>query len=238
MERVRIIGSGRAGRALGSALGRRGWEVVGYLGRGDTIGDAATGVDILVIATPDAAVAEVAAGVTPVAGTTVVHLSGAMGPDVLAPHDQRAAVHPLVSLPDAARGADLLTSGAWFAVAGAAPAERIVEALGGRTVRVADGDRAGYHAAAAVASNHLVALLGQVERLAAQVGVPLEAFLDLAAGSLDNVRAMGPAAALTGPAARGDDATIAAHLEALPDDERSTYLALCEAARRLSRERR
>jgi predicted short-subunit dehydrogenase-like oxidoreductase (DUF2520 family) len=114
---------------------------------------------------------------------------------------------------------------------------RVVDDLDGRAVAVVDGDRAAYHAAAAVASNHLVALLGQVERLADAVGVPLEAFLDLAAGSLDNVRAVGPAAALTGPAARGDEATIAAHLAALAPDERATYEALVAEARRLASER-
>ena len=78
--------------------------------------------------------------------------------------------------------------------------------------------------------------MGQVERLAAVAGVPLEAFVDLAAGALDDVCAVGPAAALTGPAARGDEATIAAHLAALSPDERATYEALVLEARRLARE--
>ena len=46
----------------------------------------------------------------------------------------------------------------------------MVESLGGRLVTVADGDRATYHAAACMAANHVVALLGQVERVAATVG--------------------------------------------------------------------
>ena len=99
---------------------------------------------------------------------------------------------------------------------------------------VAADDRVAYHAAAVVASNHLVALLGQVERIAAPLGVPLEAFLDLAAGSLWNVRELGPADALTGPAARGDEATIDAHLAALDPAERSAYEVLAEQARRLA----
>jgi len=73
-----------------------------------------------------------------------------------------------------------------------------------------------------------------VARLADAIGVPLEAYLDLAAGSLDNVRTVGPSAALTGPAARGDEATVAAHLAALPAGEGATYRALAAEARRLA----
>ncbi len=96
---------------------------------------------MLVIATPDDAVADVAAAVVPVAGTTVVHLSGSLGLDALAPHPLQAAVHPLVPLPNGEVGAARLCSGVTFAVAGAPAAREIVECLGGRVVEVADGDR-------------------------------------------------------------------------------------------------
>ena len=66
-------------------------------------------------------------------------------------------------------------------------ATELVDVLGGRSFSVADDKRALYHATAAVSANHVVALLGQVERLASQVGVPLQAFLDMAQGSLDDV---------------------------------------------------
>jgi predicted short-subunit dehydrogenase-like oxidoreductase (DUF2520 family) len=98
---------------------------------------------------------------------------------------------------------------------------------------VADEDRAAYHAAAAIASNHLVALLGQAERVAASAGVPFEAYLDLVQATVDNVRALGPAAALTGPAARGDRATLDRHRAALAPDERAAYDTMVELARRL-----
>ena len=88
-----------------------------------------------------------------------------------------------------------------------------------------------------VASNHLVALLGQVERIAAEVDVPLDALIGLARGSLDNVAALGPADALTGPASRGDDETIERHREQLRQrlpDELPAYDALVDLARRLA----
>ena len=229
---LRVVGPGRAGGSLAGALGAAGWRVERPVRRGDDVARAAAGVDLLVIATPDAAIAEVAAAVQP-GDAVVAHLAGSLGLDALAPHEGRAAVHPLVSLPNAEVGAERLRDGAWFAVAGDPIAEEVVADLGGHAFTVADGDRATYHAAACIASNHLVALLGQVERVAATAGVPLEAYLDLVRGTVDNVAALGPAAALTGPAARGDWATIDRHLAALPDDEHDTYPAIVAAARRL-----
>ena len=233
MLRVRIIGPGRAGRSLGQALAAAGWTPAGELRRSDAVGDAARGVDLLVIATPDVSIGEVASAVEPVAATVVAHLSGSLGLEVLAPHARRAGIHPLVALPDPDIGARLLRAGAWFAVAGDPLARTVVAALGGHTLEVADHDRPAYHAAACIASNHLVALLGQVERVAALAGVPLDAYLDLVRATVDNVAALGPAAALTGPVARGDLATVAHHLAAIPEDERPAYEAMAALAGRL-----
>ncbi|HEX4081781.1 MAG TPA: DUF2520 domain-containing protein [Acidimicrobiales bacterium] len=225
MRTVRFIGAGRAGRSLSTALAAAGWDVVGLLGRRDDLTAAATGVDVLVIATPDDAVADVAAAVRPEPDTVVLHLSGSLGLDVLAPHGRRAALHPLVPLPNPTVGARRLAGGVTFAVAGDPVARLMAESLGGRTVEVADADRAAYHAAACIAANHVVALLGQVERVATAVGLPLDAFLDLTRAAVDDVGRLGPRGALTGPAGRGDWATLARHLDALPQEERAAYNA-------------
>jgi len=228
---VRIIGHGRAGGAFAIALAEVGWSV-DVLDREAPVSDAADGVDLVLITTPDAAIVEVAAAVSP-GDAVVAHVAGSLGLDVLAGHPRVAAVHPLISLPDAQIGAERLRSNGWFAIAGDPIAAEVVQALGGRTVAVADEDRAVYHCAASIAAGHVVALLGQVERLAAGIGVPLEAYLDLAQGGLDSVRTLGPAAAVTGPAARDDAATIARHRDAIPADELATYDALFHEVRRL-----
>lgn len=234
MQSVRFIGRGRAGGALALALSGLGWEVRRPLGRGDDPADAAAGVDLLVIATPDDAVAEVAAAVRPVEGTVVLHLAGSLGTGVLAPHRRRAALHPLVPLPDPSSGARRLTGGVTFAVAGDRLAATIAGQLGGRVVEVADADRPAYHAAACIAANHVVALLGQAERVAASAGLGIDAFLDLARAAVDDVARLGPAAALTGPASRGDWTTLARHRDALDPSERSGYHAGVALARRLA----
>lgn len=233
MASVRIVGPGRAGAALALALRRAGWVVAEPRRHGDDLTDAAAGVDLLLIATPDAAIAGVAAAVDPRPTAVVAHLAGSLGLDVLAPHPRRAALHPLVALPDAEVGAARLAAGAWFAVAGDPLVAEVVADLEGRSFEVADEQRARYHAAACIASNHLVALLGQVERVAGPVGVPLEAYFDLIRATVDNVADLGPGAALTGPVARGDQATIERHLAALPPEERPAYEVMVDAAKRL-----
>jgi len=140
-----------------------------------------------------------------------------------------------MALPEPIIGAARLADNGWFAVAGDPLATDLALALGGRTFPVDDEQRALYHATAAVSANHLVTLLGQVERLAASAGVPVEAFFDLARGSFDDVVSQGAVRALTGPAARGDLATIEAHQAAIPDAERELYDALTDAASRLGR---
>lgn len=234
MNRVRIIGPGRAGTSLATALSRAGWDVLPMLGRGADLGGAGAGTDLLLIATPDQAIAEVVAAVEPLPSTVVAHVSGSAGLRPLVAHPRRAVLHPLVALPDAERGAERLV-GAWFGLAtdGDSLAAEAVASLRGRVVHIAETGWARYHAAAVIASNHLVALLGQAERVAASVGAPVEAFLDLARGSLVDVATLGPRAALTGPVRRGDSATVARHLDALPPDERPAYEAMAREAARL-----
>jgi predicted short-subunit dehydrogenase-like oxidoreductase (DUF2520 family) len=227
-----IVGAGRAGLAFAGALGDRGWTVR-LLRRGDDVAGAAEGTDVVLLCVPDRDVAPVAQAISP-GPAVVAHVAGSLTLDVLAPHEPRASVHPLVSLPPAPLGAARLSAGGWFAVAGHPVGAEIARALGGRVIEVRDEDRPVYHAAACVAANHLVVLLGQVERLAASIDVPLAAYLDLARGAVDNVAALGALAALTGPAARGDDATLAAHRAALPEAELGVYDCLASAARRLA----
>jgi predicted short-subunit dehydrogenase-like oxidoreductase (DUF2520 family) len=76
--------------------------------------------------------------------------------------------------------------------------------------------------------------MGQVARNADVVGVPFEAYLDLARSTLANVHALGPAAALTGPIVRGDWTTVRRHLAVLPPGDRATYLAVAAEAARLA----
>lgn len=231
---VRVIGPGRAGGSLAYALAGAQWTVLASLGRGDEFADAAKDTDVLVIATPDDTIAGIAAQVEPVAGTLVVHLSGSLTLDVLDPHPRRASLHPLASLSDPRQGAALLAAECPVAVAGDAGVLGLAEALGAVPFAVDDEQRALYHATAVVAANHLVALMAQVERLAERCEVPAEAFWRMSAAVLDSVRQQGPAAALTGPAARGDVDTITRHLAALPAEEVSVYRTMAVAAASLA----
>ncbi len=231
--RFRVIGPGRAGRSFQAALTSKGWNCVGVISRGESVKDAAADVDLVLVTVHDGSIAAIAAAIEP-GEAVLVHTSGAKTLDVLAPHPRVASVHPLISLPDPDVGAARLLDDATFAVAGDPVAWQIVAALDGKPIEVTEELRPVYHATAAVTANHLVALCGQVERLAAMAGVPVSAYWEMMALTLDNVRASGAAAALTGPAARGDLATVAAHLRAIGPDERNLYLTLSDAAAKLA----
>jgi predicted short-subunit dehydrogenase-like oxidoreductase (DUF2520 family) len=255
---VALIGPGRAGTTVALALMELGWTVSAVAGRAPDapstksaaaclacspalVSDAARGAALVVVATPDRAIEQVVLTAEPAIepGALVVHLAGSRGLDVFAPLLERrtgvrvGALHPLQSFPSASIGLERLR-GAWAAVAGDPEVAELARALGLRPFELADADRGRYHAAAVVASNHLVALLGQVERLAASCSVPFEAFAPLVLASVQNAFALGPAAALTGPVARGDLTTVEQHLRDLDPAERDAYRALARESARLT----
>ncbi|MGB3410335.1 MAG: Rossmann-like and DUF2520 domain-containing protein [Microthrixaceae bacterium] len=241
---VRIIGAGRAGGAFDLALRRAGWQVELISHARITAETSATdgaipaledvdGVDLVLLCVPDRVVADVARSITVSDSVVVAHCSGSLGLDVLAPAPRRASIHPLVPLADPTTGSALLR-GAYFAVSGDPIGHELVASLDGHPVVVAESDRVLHHSACVIASNHLVALMAQVESVADKIGVPLDAYLQLARLALDNVSEFGPSAALTGPVARGDWGTVERHLEALPAREREAYLALARRAAALA----
>jgi predicted short-subunit dehydrogenase-like oxidoreductase (DUF2520 family) len=234
MSSIRVIGPGRAGSAFALALQAVGHHVDGPLGRGDDLSAATRGIDVLILAVPDDEIAKVASRIERTDECVVVHLSGSLGLDVLAPHLRRGSLHPLAPLPTPEIGMARLLGGVTLAVAGDPAAVALGLSLGATLVEVRDEDRATYHAAACGASNHVVALLGQVERIAASIGLPLAAFLGLTRAAIDDVAALGARGALTGPAARGDWDTIARHLDALPPSERASYGAAVALALELA----
>jgi predicted short-subunit dehydrogenase-like oxidoreductase (DUF2520 family) len=186
--------------------------------------------ELTLLAVPDdqiaATAAQLAAGWTGPSGALVFHASGAGELDLLAPLTARGwrigSLHPAFSFADPARAVASF-AGTLCALDGddAVYTElaRLTTALGGTPFRLAAGGKAAYHASLSVASNFLVTLSDFALRLAAQAGVPaeLQAALvgPLMRQTLDNVLALGPAAALTGPIVRGDAATVARHLDRL-----------------------
>jgi predicted short-subunit dehydrogenase-like oxidoreductase (DUF2520 family) len=270
-DRLWIVGVGRMGLALGLLLHRaRAVSSLTYTGRSPEpaphplflrarprarylpgVVPPVPGTTGMVLAVPDAAVAEVAARLAahplPL-GLPVLHLSGSLGAEVLAPLARRGCVagglHPLCAVSDPVEGVQRLR-GAVFGVEGEGAArelaERIVRAAGGEAISLQGAAKPLYHAAAVFASNFMVSLVAVAERLMERAGVPPErvrdALLALAQGALENVHHHGPAGALTGPVARGDVETVLLHLSRLSGDERALYSLLAREALALARER-
>ena len=245
-----LVGPGRAGTTIVAALVEAGWQVVAVAGRSPdatstqsvaqrfgappvAVEDAGRDADLVIVATPDAAIEATARRLAPGLrnDTLVVHLSGARGLDALSGLPCRVgALHPLQTIPTVDAGLTRLP-GSWCVVAGDAQVRSLAAALELHPFELPDAERARYHAAACIASNHLVALLEQVRAVAP---VPFEAMLPLVRATVENVDELGPAAALTGPVARGDVETVRSHLAALPAEEQDLYRALARAAQRLA----
>jgi predicted short-subunit dehydrogenase-like oxidoreductase (DUF2520 family) len=220
-DRIRVIGRGRVGAAVASRLAERGHDLLDL--------DA----ELVLLCVPDGAIADVARGIAP--GPWIAHVSGATPLSALDPHTTRFSVHPLQTF-TRARGAEQL-DGAWAAVTAETPgalerAHWLATDLGLRPFEIADNARVLYHAGAALASNYLVTLFRAAARAVEKAGAPSEALLPLMRRTIEN------GFELTGPIARGDWATVDAHLDALrrelPEVE-TLYRALAESTHRAAK---
>lgn len=266
---IGIVGAGAVATALGCRLHAAGAPVVALASRTlPAARRAAAAIDASVQVVSCAAlprhaqriiVAVTDGGIGPVAATLaaagmrgiVLHTSGAGGLAPCAP--LRAAgvacgvLHPLQTVMRRERGAGSLR-GAAFGVAGDGPAvewaRTLVGQLGGVVLELHAGDLAAYHAGAVMASNALTAAIDAALALLTQAGIErdpaLRALGPLCRASVENALRLGPVGALTGPVARGDTVTVAAHLTAVdraPDSVAALYRATARHLLSLARER-
>jgi predicted short-subunit dehydrogenase-like oxidoreductase (DUF2520 family) len=218
---VAIVGAGRLGGALAKAAREEGLDVI--LADRESALQACRAAEAALICVPDSAISEVADTIAEAIPPLrlVGHSSGATSLDALAPATERGAavysLHPLQTVPNP----DAELVGAACAITGSGPeaerfAARLGERLGMRPFAVPEGRRAAYHAAASIASNFLVALEESAADLLERLGIEdaRELLAPLVLTTATNWADHGRHA-LTGPIARGDEATIGSHLEAL-----------------------
>ena len=267
---VAIAGAGPIAQALGRALRESGIRIECIASRdpshakaaAEFIGGGAVPVPYdgipsrashVLVAVSDRAIEPVAAELASRQGrlSVALHTCGSYGPEVLAPLNavgvSCGGFHPLQTIPDGTRGATALRSAA-FAISGDSRAlswaEELATVLDGLVLRIRPDARHVYHAAAVMASNYVAALLDSAEQLMLLAGVPkgdaLRALAPLVRASVDNVLQCGAAEALTGPAVRGDAATVAEHSRAMEQAEESIaelYKAAGLHALRMARKR-
>ncbi len=178
----------------------------------------------------------------------VLHLSGVQGQEALGPLvSSRAALgslHPLQTIAEPGSAPERLR-GAWAAVEGMPRAvevgEQLARDLGMRPFRIPGKAKAVYHAGAVFASNYFVVVEAVAQRLLRHAGLSdaeaWAALRPLVEGTLKNLMHQEPLAALTGPVARGDAATIKRHIESLTRDDALLYRSLGRAALELAQKR-
>lgn len=236
---VGVVGAGRVGAVLGSALRAAGHAVVGASGISEDskerIATLLAGVphldvpeiversELVLLTVPDDELAGVVSGIAATGGwqpgQLVAHTAGAHGIEILAPALAAGAIplaiHPAMTFTGTSLDLSRLV-GCSFAVT--APnvvlpiAQALVVEMGGEPVVVAEADRPRYHAALAHGANHLVTLATQAMRTLESIGIeePGKVLGPLLNAALDGTL-RGGEQALTGPVMRGDVSTVQTH---------------------------
>jgi predicted short-subunit dehydrogenase-like oxidoreductase (DUF2520 family) len=228
-----------------------------FVGAGQPVANLADmrAADVWLLSVPDAQVAAAAQALADaqgakLAGAIVFHNSGFLSAAVLQPLQALgchvASAHPVLNFASPDTGVRQF-AGTPCGLEGDAPAltwlHTALSAIGGRCFEIASADKPLYHAAAVFSSNFTVVLQGIAQDAWHSAGVPPELMRPLTEALLkstvDNVLAMGPAQALTGPAARGDTAVVQAQGEVVkrwnaPAGE--VYQTLSELAAQLKKD--
>ena len=219
IESVQVVGAGRVGSAMAARLRERGLDL--------SVRRARARAPLR----PRPRDRRGGGALEP--GPWVAHVSGATPLAALEPHTRRFGVHPLQTF-TRARGAEQL-DGAFAAVTAESAEARevgvwLARTLGLEPFPLADGKRAAYHAGAAIASNYLVTLRRAAGSLLEAAGAPPQALDPLMRRTIEN------GFELTGPIARGDWATVDAHLAAIRGERpelEPMYVALAETTKAL-----
>ncbi len=235
-----VVGAGRVGRALAGVMAAT--APVALLRRGDDAATAVRAARTVLLAVGDdelaPLVADLAAAGAFRTGQLVLHPAGAHGRQVLAAAEAAgaltAAAHPVLPFTgdpgvDARRLADAAV-GLTADPAADGPAAGLVRSWGvapERVIRVAESDRPAWHAAICVAANHGFAAVVDGSQRLTRLGVPDPGAVltPVVRAAVELALQVGPGAA-TGPVARGDAGTVAAHLAVpAPRDSVASYRA-------------
>jgi predicted short-subunit dehydrogenase-like oxidoreductase (DUF2520 family) len=244
---IAIIGAGAVGTTFAVALHEKDYRIVGIASRTrqsayrcaalvssfffstDPV-EVAKVANVILISTPDKVIKEVCDKIAAGGGfqkdDIVIHLSGALGSDILASAKREGAytlvLHPVQTFPKGQVSAEAL-SGCYFSLEGDREAlefgQRLVEELGGKAVTIPSEAKPLYHAALCVASNYLVTITDLAVQMLERIGIEkeeaLKMIMPLILGTVKNLEKVGLPGALTGPVSRGDLQTVESHLDTI-----------------------
>uniref|UniRef100_UPI0035AD8E7E DUF2520 domain-containing protein n=1 Tax=Hylemonella sp. TaxID=2066020 RepID=UPI0035AD8E7E len=267
---LNLVGAGRVGKTLGRLWQQAGvlqiqdvlttsaasaQAAVDFIGAGRAVASPAQmrPASLWLLAVPDRQIAASAQSLAALRlpPALVFHASGALAAAELAPLQAAgwhcASAHCILSFADPAQALAQFAGTACALEGDTAATQRLeplFTAIGAQCFALASEHKLVYHAAAVWATNFLPVLQAQAEALWRHSGLPAELLPGLRERLLrhavDNLLALGPAAALTGPAARGDTALVERQgqaIQALDAEAGAAYAALSAMAARLARDR-
>lgn len=266
--RIGFIGSGKVGFSLGKFLVERGIKVTGFYNRHQEeakkaaeytnttcyreIEELVKNSDMIFITVSDGAINSIYEQLKnyKIDGKYICHASGAMTageafPDVDKYNAYGYSVHPLLPISSKYNSYRDLTD-AFFCIEGSD--EHIEEVadlfrIAASNVKIiGKNNKVKYHAACAISSNLVCALIDESVKLLGECGFSREealmALKPLGICNIQNAFERGPIEALTGPVERCDSDTVKKHLETFDDvDERMMYVYATKRLVRIAKEK-
>ena len=252
-----FIGAGKVGFSLGRFFAQGGIPVTGYYSRHresaqeaalftetkqyDQLDALIQDSDALFLTVPDGTISQVFEELRryEISGKIICHCSGAMTARDAFPGIESCgafgySIHPLFPISSKHESYREL-SDAFFCLEGDGPHllewQRVLETLGVTVHILSSESKVRYHAACAISSNLMCALVQESLELLESCGfseqLALYALTPLMRSNLEHLIHNGPTGALTGPVERGDISTVEKHLSCFQTEEqRELYRTL------------
>lgn len=261
-----FIGAGKVGFSLGKYFADNNQTVVGYYSEFKTdakeaaeftdsrvytdISALVKDSEILFLTVPDGIIEKVwnKLKTINISGKIICHASGALSSEVFSDISELEgfgfSIHPLFAVSDKYNSYKEL-SNSYFTVEGAKERlneiKTLLESFGNKVCVISKENKVKYHAAAAIASNLVVGLIGLSEELLTECGFDKQsahnALSPIIKGNVEHIVEDGVKAALTGPIERNDTTTVRKHLDVLNEVQKDVYISVSKQILKIAKEK-
>ena len=234
--KIFIIGSGNVATHLSTALLKAGHTIAGVCGRSfghteelakklyikpfNSLAQIPTDADVYIISVSDDSIANVVAQMPGVEGV-VAHTAGSVPMSVLKRFENHGVIYPMQSF---TKNRQIDIDRVPFFVEGctdnvANKLIKLVKTISADVRLMSSEERKYLHLSAVFASNFVNGMFAEAETVLKRCGLPFSVLQPLIEETVAKALEMGPVAAQTGPARRGDKGVMSRQMQLLPDGE-------------------